>query len=691
MLSKKLDKISFWSFFVVVISMPFFFLPFTRIPIDTAKQLLLISGLVISIIFWTIARFSDGKISVPRSKIILSGLGIVLVSLISAIFSPSIKTSFFGTMLDTGSFYFILLAFLLMLVSSLVLKEAKNAKKVFWGVLISSGIVLIFQILRISMPNTFSLGIFGDKTGNLIGSWNSFGIFAGFAIMIFTLVLEFLKVSKIQKYIIYGLSAIALFFVILVNFQLIWIILGVFALFTFVYKISFSTKEENEKKKFPFLSFVVVMCSLLFFMAGGFLGSFLPNRIGTSNMEVRPTFNTTMLIAKNVLMKDPVLGSGPNRYGEMWAMYKPADINITMFWDTYFNNGSGLIPTFAITTGILGILAWLVFIVFILLAGFKSLFTQEKNDNKKIETTLFFIMFAYLFISALLYSVGSVLFLLSFVFLGAFIGLSLSNKENGEYEISFLNDPRKSFFSIVFLVILMTVSASALFKYIERFASVVYFQNTYYAKDMESAQKNISKAISLYSNDLYFRTFSQVSLLKINSLMSNNQGDETSKSEMQTTFDNALISSQSAINYNKTNYLNFVSLGSVYSAVVPLKVEGSYEKAVSAYNSAFLLNPNNPSIKLALSEVSILAGKNKEAKAYANEVVAMKPNYVEAYIVLSQISKNEGDNRNAVSYAEQALYLDPQNKNLVQYLNSIKNSNTSAPVVITDKKDKKSN
>src|SRR3989344_6165034 len=148
MLSNILDRISFWSLFVVIVLLPVFFLPFTQIPIQTSKGLLLVMGLAISIIFWIAARFSDGKISIPKSWLLFSAFGVSLAFFVSALFSSSLSLSLFGIMLDVGTFYFMLAAFLLMLFSSIILKDIKNARTVFWGLIVSSTVLFIFQGLR---------------------------------------------------------------------------------------------------------------------------------------------------------------------------------------------------------------------------------------------------------------------------------------------------------------------------------------------------------------------------------------------------------------------------------------------------------------------------------------------------------------------------------------------------------------
>ena len=679
MLSNILDRISFWSLFSVIVLLPIFFLPFTKIPIETSKGLLLIIGLAISIIFWTAARFSDGKVVLPKSWLLVSGLGIVLSFLLSAIFSIVPKVSFFGIMFDTGTFYFILSAVLFMFISSIVLSDKKKAKLVLKGFIISSFALFIFQILHIFIPKVFSLGVLGSGIDNILGSWNAFGILAGLLAVVSLFIFEFFSISKKMKLFFIVLMILSVFFVALVNFSLIWCLLGIFALFIFIYKVSFlsNIKQETNKRVFPVVSFCVIIISLLFFTTGQSIGGLLPNSLGISNLEIRPSLSSTMLIAKDVLAKDPILGAGPNRFTENWDMYKPSVINSTRFWDSSFNFGSGFLPTFIITNGSLGILAFGVFFVFLLIFGFKSFFSLQKKNALNSDINLFFIISIYLFIASFCYSIGSALFLLAFAFTGIFIGLYCANKTKGEISISLLNDPRKSFFSILLLVIIMIITASAGFKYIQRFASIFYYQKAIYATTIPLAELNINKALTLNSNDFYFRTYSEIYITKLNSIASKRESvTDEDKAELQKSFDQAISGAQNAITYNSKNYLNFKMLGFVYDTVGPIGVEGAYDNAVEAYKKASELNPLNPGIKINLSRSSFSAGKIKEAKDYAMQSLSLKRDNIDALIILSQISKIEGNNADAISYAQAALSIFPQNKDLAQYVDSLKNTSS---------------
>jgi len=689
MLSNILDRISFWSLFVVIVLLPIFFLPFTQVPIETSKGLLFVVGLAVSIIFWIAARFSDGKISLPKSWLLLSAFGVLLVFLISALFSSALQVSLFGIMLDVGTFYFMLGAFFLMLLSSIVLKDIKNAKTVFWGIIISSAVLFLFQSVRLFMPDLFSLGILGGKTDNILGSWNAFGLFAGFSTIMSLFIVEFFSVPKRIKWLLGILIVFSVVLSAVVNFPLIWEILGIFALIIFIYKISFSfgrkQEEGGEKKHFPAFSFAVVMVSLLFFMSGQFIGGLLPNSLNLSNVEIRPSFGATMSVTGKALMKNPVLGVGPNKFGEVWAMYKPQVINATQFWDTSFNSGSGLLPTFASTTGSLGILAWFTFFILFIMVGAKSLFASIKN-NMNWEVVVFFVASLYLFVSSFFYSTGEVMFLLAFAFTGIFIGLSSANRSNGEISMSFLDDPRKSFFSILFLVILMIISAAAGFKYVERLASVSYFGKTLSASTIPMAEDSITKAISLHQNDLYLRTYTQVYLTKINSIVTKGSAlSEIDKADLQTSFDQAVNGAQLAVAYNSKNYLNYNSLGVVYNTVGLLGVKDAYSKAIEAYKTASTLNPLNPGIKLAIARIYFADGKIKEAKDFVKEALSLKPDYIEALITISQIEKSEGNNTAAISYAETALSLAPDSQDLIQYINSLKGGSSTPSTTNNDK------
>jgi len=678
MRSKILDKISFWALFIVIVLLPVFFLPFTKIPLEVSKGLLLVVGLVVSIIFWIAARFSDGKIVLPKSLVLVSSLVVVVVLFFSALFSEARGESFFGIILNMGTFWFMFCAFLLLFASSIVLKNPDQAKIVLRGILISSSAVLIFQVLRLFFSDTLSLGFLVGKTGNILGSWVSFGFWAGFSTILSLLVVEFSVVSKKVKLALISLIALSIILIILVNVSLIWGILGIFALFIFIYKIYlFSGNQQTEDKKilFPVFSFSVFIISLLFFISGQFIGGLLPDYLKIPNTEIRPSFVSTFEVSKSVIKKDPIFGMGPNRFADAWAMHKPSSANSSPFWNESFDNGSGLLPTFVATTGLLGLFSLLLFFFFLILSGLHSILLSLKRGTN-LDGMAYFIASLFLFTTALFFPVGMVLFLTAMAFAGIFVGLS-SNHPNGEISISFLNNSRKSFIPIILLVVVMTSSAAFTFKYIERFIAASYFTEARASTTIEEAENAINKSVSIYSNDLYWRTYSQVHLLKINSLANKSESfSDEDRVELQTSLNKAVSGALSAKSYNPNSYFNSQTLGFVYETLGSLSIPNTYEKAIESYEVASTLNPLNPGIKLSTARIYQALGKNKEAKDYAEQAISLKQDYIDVYIFLSQVATSENNRTEAISYGEKALSFTPLDQNLIQYVNSLKNNNS---------------
>lgn len=676
------NRISFLVLFALVVLLPVFFLPFMNVSVDVSKGLLLVIALVASVILWIIIRFSDGKIEIPRSLSLVAGGVIVLVFLFSALFSGGLDVSLFGSMLDVGSFWFIFSAFLLMLLSSVIFKEPKNAKLVLTGVIISSALVLVFQALHIFFPKISSFGVLTAKTNNILGSWSALGVFAGFSAVASLFLIEFFNISKRVKIALGLLVILSVAFIAVVNFVFVWKILGVFALFIFIYKISINLSQNREKIKadFPVFSFGVILISLFFFMWSGFIGGVLPKKLDVVASEVSPSFLSTMGVTKSVILDHPVLGIGPNRFAEAWALYKPNVINTTQFWDVSFNSGFGLIPTLTATTGLLGILSWIAFLLIFIFTGIKWLFFSIKN-NIGLQTVTFFFLSLYLFSSSFFYFTGMAIFLLAFVFAGIFIGMVASNRKNGEISISFFEDHRKSFFFMLFLIILLILSMAIGFKYIQRFVSVSYFTKSLAATTIEDAETHINKALRLHSNDLYLRTYSQIYLLKLNSTASKGATNlsDADKAGLQASLDQAIRGAELATNYNSKNYLNFQALGSVFETAGLIGVEGGFEKALEAYKKSSDLNPANPRLKLVLSGVSNALEKRNDAKEYANLALTLKPDYIEALVALSQIAKNEGKTAEAISYAQKALSLSPGNRDLINFIETLRSGSSPQP------------
>ena len=61
------EKISFLSLLISSFLSPFFFIPFKFTNLNSVKSLMIVSAVLISLIFWCLARLKDGKFDLIQS------------------------------------------------------------------------------------------------------------------------------------------------------------------------------------------------------------------------------------------------------------------------------------------------------------------------------------------------------------------------------------------------------------------------------------------------------------------------------------------------------------------------------------------------------------------------------------------------------------------------------------------------
>jgi tetratricopeptide (TPR) repeat protein len=181
--------------------------------------------------------------------------------------------------------------------------------------------------------------------------------------------------------------------------------------------------------------------------------------------------------------------------------------------------------------------------------------------------------------------------------------------------------------------------------------------------NIDSAETLIERASSLASLDIYSRFLTGIELARMNALLSKKTSDseaEKVRDDFQNILGKALNYGRSAVSIDNGNYQNWLSLGGVYEAVVPLKIEGAYEAAKGAYNEALARNPKSPAILLALARLEAVKGDGEKAREFITKSLQMKSNYTEAVFLLSQIEVQEGNIKAAIQSVEAAAVLSPR-------------------------------
>jgi tetratricopeptide (TPR) repeat protein len=691
----RVETSSFWLFLASFFLVPLFIIPSNLIPFQFSKTFLIFLVAIVGTMIWIVARLKEGTLTFPKKPIFWLFLIIPFLTLVSTLASKAKIVSVIGSGYEVGTLAFIVTLFIIMYIVSDLFRTTRSGMYAYLAFFGSFVIVTLFHVIRLlAGPGALSFGILTSNVSSIIGSWNDLGIYFGAGALFSFITLELLRIQGWIKTLFMTFLVVALFMLSVISFSMVWYIMALFALIFFIYNFSFNKATKNAtdgttQRKLPLVSLVVLIVSIVFILAHGnvyqtlssepFNISFL-NRFGVSNVEVRPSITSTFRIGLKSLKQYPIVGIGPNRFINEWLLTKPAEINSTIFWNTDFNYGFGLIPTFLVTTGPLTFLAWIAFLVLFVMLGFKALFTKRSDPLKDYLTISSFIIALYFWIFSVVYVPSAVLLFLTFFFTGLFLATLRSTDLIKDSSFNFARDPKVSFASVLIFVVLLLGGLISGYEITRRFISVYYYNKALVAANVDGnvdvAQSNLTRAIAFNATDSYYRTLSQLFLVRVNILLSNTQtSSDAVQSQFGSLIGNARAAAQAAVNYDKTNYQNWLGLSQVYGSVVSLKAEGAYDGALSSLNEALRLNPNNPSILLNLAQLEVAHNDLEKAKTYISQALAAKSDYTDAIFYLSQIQASQGDLPNAIKSIEASTQISPNDSSLFFQLGLLRYNN----------------
>lgn len=648
------------------------------------KALVISIGVLFTFAISILAIIKRGTVSFPKNLIAATLVVLVLAIFISSLASSSPIGSLLGYGFEATTFSFILIMAVLAYLASISFSSVKKLYVVNTTFLVLAGVLGLFHTLRLFFGAKFlPLGFFTSVTTNTIGSVNELGIFFGISMLLSLFALEILKLKKIQKVAVYVILFLSLFVMMVVNFSTIWIVAGIIITIFFVYSAAHSTavaerisgtlettadgRLEMPRRRIALKFLIVAIIALVFVLPlGRDIASNLGAKFGVSSIEVRPSWGATLAVFKANFKADPILGTGPNRFSIAWQMYRP-DINLTNFWNTNFESAIGFVPTSIIETGILGMLMWFVFLGSIVWLGIKSLFSSYGDRVTRFLVMSSLAVVVYLWAMNIFYAPGTVVLFLTFFFTGLFMASTAVAHISINKLFEFIKYPKIGFISTMVGVIVLVAVVGLSYVVFEQGRASVSFQKALTAvtqnTDAETAEAKILDAIRLSKRDIYYRSLAQLNLSKINTLIAAANGQkevtEAQRTEFQTRTANAVEAARLAQLSDPLRLENQLIVAQVYSAIVPIGVEGSYEAAKTGYEEANKVSPRNPQVYLALAQ---LAASNKDLKAaqeYLDQSLGLKANYIDAIFFQAQLDATQGNLSAAIKRVEQIVALTP--------------------------------
>lgn len=685
------EKISFWIIIAVTFILPIFtYTPFEGFSLDFSKKAILIGGAIVALIFWLLARFEDGKFVLPGGVILKSGALLLISYIVSSLLllkgDNSVSQSIFGLGFENDTLVAIIFLVVLMFLSAIYFQSTKRLSYFYTALLSSILIVFITEVIQIYTGGTL-LSNNGIVT-NLVGKWNDLGIFFGLGAVLSLSAIELLELVSYPKIIIWLTLLASLFGVAFVNYSPVWVTIGISALLILIYSVFYHGNFKDafgysKRKILARPTFIVILLCAGMFFSQVKIGEFL-SKYNIVNIDVRPSLSATVDITQNVMKeswKNILFGSGPNSFSSQWVKYKPDGVNETIFWNIDFNAGVGRVPSYLVTLGLFGFLSWVFFLGALLYLGFKTVLFSGIQKSLKFLVFTSFMGTIYLWAFSVTYVPDIVLLGLTFITTGVFISSLIKSGTVNSIEFSFLDDPRLGFVSVLALVLLVITTISGGYLIGKKFMGNYLFQK---GMSILNIQGNLDGSFSTIKNateydeqDTYFRTLSEISILKLKDFVANQKvADKESLAKLQGYMVDASGNAQKSIALNKTNYLNWMELGRVGEAVVPLKVvDGAYSLASDSYMKALSFNPNNPMIYLNMARLEIANNDMKKAKEFLNQSLSQKNNFTSALYLLSQIEASQGNLKEAINRAEQAYLFAPDDLGILFQLGFLKYSN----------------
>lgn len=678
--------------------LPLWFVP-VSLPVEFGREITFGILVIIAVILRLLVVLRTGEIRFPHSPILWAAGVLVLVFSASVLASKSPLLSTFFADATAEKLSTLVLGVLLMILAATTFASRREIGIFLFILLVSGTISALATLLQFfGIPVYSAIG--GGQNFNVIGTVNGLAVFYASLLLINT-GLIFSGVFRTWRPWIRSLlfvSSLAFLAVILlVNFRTVWIVLLGSAIFLFglIFQHSREIREVGLPAGSPTsfgwrywtaLGLILFSVLMLLMRTPIFPQVQLP-------LEVNPSLSATFSITKKVFgeeVKNIFLGSGPGTFGYDWARYKDPSINQTIFWGIRFNQGYSWVATLVPTLGVLGTLAFLIFLGAAIFAFLRRLLSPRGEEM--IMARALFLGFVALVLAGFLYPATFTQVLFLFLTIGLL--LALAAEDEGEEQANFwrvrnllikFENPWAVFISSLVVIFFVSMGIAALYLETGKIRAALAREAgaaAFGRGDPASAMRQFEKSVSLDSNNprgLQMLVLARVE--QIRGIIQRASAGENVQQEFQGTVAVAIQNSQQALALYPQEPVFWRVQGSLYEMIIPF-ITGSERFAVESYQKAGELDPQNPVVwsdlgraYLVFAErVQLLLNQGQGPKAELEQVrqaalaeaekafqkaTEVKPDFAQAHFLLAQTAVRQGNIRNAIRAVEQARQAAP--------------------------------
>jgi len=360
------------------------------------------------------------------------------------------------------------------------------------------------------------------------------------------------------------------------------------------------------------------------------------------------------------ILKNPttaLFGIGIDNYASIFSKVKDVLYNSSSLWQIQsFNVSRSTILNVLTEAGVFGF----GFLLLIILTTFKAVLREPKIALLPI---------AYIILIVTLFPPSLTVFLLFFLTL-TIIDEQQKHKRN-LLDVNLANYP---ILYIVLPVIIFVFIAIAGF-----FLSKTYIAEFQFKQAIDALTRNDSKELyekqrqAIITNPFIERfriNFSQTNLLIANTYAQKiSQQKDPSPQDRQTitqAIQAAIEEAKSAVSLNPQKASNWENLAIIYRNLLNM-AQGSDAWAVSSYQRAILLDPQNSQYRLSLGGVYYSLGNYDDALRFFEQAVALKPDWSNAHYNFAWALYQKGNYQRAIEEMQSVVLLLQNNKKSDDY------------------------
>lgn len=661
---------------------PLTYFPWTFEPLEINKQTVLVVCVVLAAFAWLGASVAERRVAL-RGEWVLGAIAFfVLVPLVATGTYDQPYMSFIGSSAQeyTSVLTHALLAVLVFL-SPFVWGTAKSQVRLWTVMLLAAGVVaaaVIASYLGVNLPSV-------TGAANLTALYLLCMSLLGCTLWLTSRgtpqdVLPAGTMGGLVRGAIVLTTIVTLWMLLAIDYTGLWIaaLFGTCALFTF------ALVRAHE---FPRLGrFILPM--MLFVSATVFL--FLPTAVQSPFVpEVALTQRAAWNVASQALHGNALFfGTGPGTYAFNYAQYHSADVNATEFWDVTFDRAQSHVMTLLPTYGVVGLALYLFVMIGVGSAAVRMIARARSHEEWKLAiapTIAWVALAAAQFFLPMNMTLQFVYWLLT--------GILLVHASRTVRQYDFAASPRAGIVSSFVFVVLFVGLTMTLFVSVLRYRAEIAFAEAV-ALDKSGGELDaiivlLDRAATINSwNDVYYRNLGHALLLKTGVMVNAEDGDPT---RIQQFIAASLNAGKVATSLSSGNVDNWELRGSLYREVAPL-ISGADEFAISSWQNAVALAPNNPKEYVGLARAYIaradrlsvlMNGDDATSAAEAQEAhtaalvsaegalshaVTLKSDYTPAQYYLAQVYERQDKVSDAVKSMEALKAVAPNDVGVAMQL-----------------------